>query len=102
MTAAGRGPAGTKERRPIPREGDRPPHQPLALSIGMSRPQRGWSGVELSLVVGIDVGMARTELGVDAQDTGAVVTDALEAADDLGDARLLLDLLVDEPVQQRQ
>jgi hypothetical protein len=43
---------------------------------------------------------AGAELLVEAEQTRAVVVDHLEAADDLLDRRLLLDLLLEEPVEQ--
>ena len=41
------------------------------------------------------------QAAVDAEQARAVVADELELAHDLGDGGLLLDLLVQEPVQQR-
>src|SRR5699024_4028645 len=47
-------------------------------------------------------GSARPELLIQAQQTGAVVVDEFDLADELRDRCLLFQLLIDEPTQQRK
>src|SRR5699024_5903232 len=74
-------------------------HDVLPISMAARAAERGPTP---SLPVRLGgPGRTRAQLAGQAQQARAVLAHQLHAADDLRDRGLLLDLLVDEPVQQR-
>ena len=102
MTVVG---AETSQLRPrsscaqLPHSGGHELQQHGPTRIVMSCGRTPYDMTSFSVLGGIHI--ARAELGVQPKQAWAVVPDELDPTDDLADGRLLLDLLVNEPVEQR-